>query len=45
MNEIHGHHAENSMKEKLWKGKKKGEGAKKSAVVSAAVLTTTGEEI
>jgi hypothetical protein len=45
MNEIYGHHAENSMKEKLWKGKKKGEGAKKSTVVSAAVLTTTGEEI
>ena len=45
MNEIYGHHAENSMKEKLWKGKKKGDAAKKSTVVSAAVLSTTGEEI
>ena len=44
MNEIYGHHAENSMKEKLWKGKKKGESAKKSTVVSA-VLSTSGEEI
>ena len=45
MNEIYGHHAESSVKEKLWKGKKKGDGAKKSTVVSAAVLSATGEDV
>ena len=43
MNEIYGHHAEDSMKEKLWKGKKKGDAGKKSTVVSAVL--TSGEEI
>ena len=45
MNEIYGHHAKDSVKEKLWKGKKKGEKAKKSTAVSAAVISATGEEI